>query len=94
MHLCHTYVFVPFTVVITCESCVITCLMSTRACLARHVNVPQLRARHEKNLLIELITTHSYIHRWSQAVHMNVNVIYLKGFSTSYIASEDVLSSR
>ena len=39
MYLCLTYVFVSFTVVITCESCVIECLMSTRACLAHHVKV-------------------------------------------------------
>ena len=30
--------------------------MSTRVCLARHVNDPQLRARHVKNPIIELIT--------------------------------------
>ena len=60
MYSCHTYVFVPFTVVITCESCFIACLVSTRACLTRHVNVPQLCAHHVKNPMIELITTVPY----------------------------------
>ena len=39
MYLCLNYVFVPFTVAITCESCVIACLVSTRACLAHHMKV-------------------------------------------------------
>ena len=44
---CNIHVFVRFTVAITCESCVIACLVSTRVS----------RARHVKNPLIELITT-------------------------------------
>jgi len=35
MYLCLNYVFVPFTVAIACESC----LVSTRACPAHHVKV-------------------------------------------------------